>query len=118
MNVIYHVATRSDWERARRDGEYAMSTIGRTLAAEGYIHAAQASQVNGVLDRYYKGVTEELVVLVIDTRRVRAEIRYEQVPGAGLPFPHIYGPLNADAVSAARPLRAGPDGEFTFTPEP
>ena len=118
MNVIYHVAVRQDWELARRDGEYTMSTIGRTLAQEGYIHASRASQVSDVLSRYYRGATDDLVVLVIDTGRVRAPIRYEEVPGAGGPFPHIYGPLNADAVVAVRPLRAGPDGEFTFTPEP
>jgi uncharacterized protein (DUF952 family) len=118
MNVIYHVAARSDWERACRDGEYTMSTIGRTLAQEGYIHASRASQVNDVLSRYYRGVTGELVVLVIDPERVRARIRYEEVPGASAPYPHIYGPLNADAVVAVRPLRAGPDGDFTFAPEP
>ena len=118
MSVIYHVAARSDWELARRDGQYTMSTIGRTLAQEGYIHASQAWQVNDVLSRYYRGVADELVVLVIDVERVRARIRYEQVPEAAAPFPHIYGPLNADAVIAVHPLRAAPDGGFTFTPEP
>lgn len=118
MNLIYHVAARSDWELARRDGQYTISTIGRTLAQEGYIHAAQAWQVNDVLGKYYRGVADELVVLVIDPERVRARIRYEQVPEAGAPFPHIYGPLNADAVVAMHALRAGPDGELTFTPEP
>lgn len=118
MNLIYHVAARSDWELARRDGQYTMSTIGRTLAQEGYIHASQAWQVSDVLSRYYRGVTEELVVLVIDPERVRPPIRYERVPEAAAPFPHIYGPLNADAVVAVRPLRAGPGGDFTFTPEP
>jgi uncharacterized protein (DUF952 family) len=118
MSVIYHVATRVNWERARRDGEYTMSTIDRTLAEEGFIHASAASQLDGVLNKYYKGVEEDLLLLVIDTDRVRAQVRYEDVPGASAPFPHIYGPLNADAVVAERPLRAGPDGEFTFAPEP
>ena len=117
MIFIYHIATRADWERARRGGEYATSTIGRTLAEEGFIHASQASQVADVANRYYRGIRDELVVLVIDPDRVRAEIRYEHVPGAGAaPFPHIYGPLNADAVRAARPLAPGPDGTFSFPP--
>ncbi len=120
--MIYHVAARADWEQARRDGQYTMSTTGRTLAEEGYIHAAQAWQLTGVLDRYYRGSAGELVVLVIDPERVRPPVRYEHAPGAppgaGAPFPHIYGPLNTDAVVAARPLLAGPDGEFSFAPEP
>jgi uncharacterized protein (DUF952 family) len=117
VSVIYHIATRADWDRAQRDGEYITSTVGRTLAEEGFIHASGPSQVNGVANRYYRGISDELVVLVIDTERVRADIRYEDVPGADAPFPHIYGPLNADAVLATRPLSAGPDGTFTFTPE-
>ena len=36
------------------------------------------------------------------------------MPGWDDPFPHIYGPLNADAVIETRPLQPGPDGEFSF----
>jgi uncharacterized protein (DUF952 family) len=118
VSVIYHIATRADWDQALRDGEYTTSTVGKTLAEEGFIHASTEGQVNGVANRYYRGIQDELLVLVIDTERVRTRIRYEDVPGADAPFPHIYGPLNADAVIATRPLSAGPDGTFTFTPWP
>jgi uncharacterized protein (DUF952 family) len=115
VGLIYHIATRADWERAQCDGEYTTSTIGRTLADEGFIHASGPAQVTGVANTYYRGVPDDLLVLVIDPERVRSEIRYEDVPGADAPFPHIYGPLNADAVLAAWPLSPGPDGEFSFT---
>lgn len=114
MSHIYHIATRGDWTRAQRDGEYTTSTIGRSLAEEGFIHASQATQVAEVANGLYRGVPGELVLLVIDPDRVRAEIRYEHVPGADAPFPHIYGPLNPDAVVATRPFRPAPDGTFTF----
>jgi uncharacterized protein (DUF952 family) len=117
VSRIYHIATRADWERARRSGEYTTSTVGRTLAEEGFIHASGPGQVTGVANRYYRGLRDELLLLVIDPERVLAEIRYEDVPGAAAPYPHIYGPLNADAVVAVRPLPAGPDGTFAFTPE-
>jgi len=117
VNVIYHIATRANWERAQLNGEYTVSTIDKTLAEEGFIHASGPAQVNGTLHRYYRGVKDELLILVIDPGRVTAEIRYDEVPGADAPLPHIYGPLNADAVIAVRPLSAGPDGEFTFAPE-
>jgi uncharacterized protein (DUF952 family) len=116
VSWIYHIATRADWERALRDGEYTTSTAGRTLADEGFIHASQAAQVAGVANMFYRDSADDLVVLVIDIGLVRAPVRYEDVPGAGAPFPHIYGPLNTDAVVGVRPLPAGPGGEFTFTP--
>jgi len=112
---IYHIATRADWERARADGEYTRSTVDKTLVEEGFIHASQASQVARTANKFYRDVPGGLVLLVIDPGLLRAELRYEEVPGAELPFPHIYGPLNADAVVEARPFTAGPDGTFAFT---
>ena len=58
------------------------------------------------------------MLLVIDPGRLDAEVRYEDVPGAELPFPHIYGPLNTGAVLAAVPFAPGPDGTFGFPAEP
>jgi glutathione S-transferase len=115
--LIYHIATRADWERARADGQYTRSTVDKTLAEEGFIHASQASQVARTANRFYLDVPGDLVLLVIDPGRLRAEVRYEDVPGAELPFPHIYGPLNVDAVVEARPFAAGPDGTFAFAGE-
>jgi uncharacterized protein (DUF952 family) len=66
-------------------------------------------------NKFYRDVTGGLVLLVIDPGLLRAEVRYEDVPGAELPFPHVYGPVNTDAVIEARPFAAGPDGTFAFT---
>jgi len=113
MSIIYHIAAAADWEQARRDGQYTTSTRGRTLAEQGFIHGSTAAQVAPVANMVYKG-EPDLLVLVIDTDRVAPEIRYEQVPGWDAPFPHIYGPLNADAVVETLPLAPGPGGDFSF----
>jgi glutathione S-transferase len=115
-DLIYHIATRADWERALPDGEYTRSSVDKTLADEGFIHASQASQVARTANRFYRDVAGDLVLLVIDPGLLRAEVRYEEVPGADLPFPHVYGPLNVDAVVDVRPFAAGPDGTFAFPP--
>jgi len=112
VTLIYHIATAADWDRARRDGQYAMSTLGRTLAEEGFIHASTAAQVAPVANAFYQGVPD-LLLLVIDPALVAAEIRYEHVPGQPDPYPHIYGPLNPDAVVETRPFEPRPDGTFT-----
>jgi uncharacterized protein (DUF952 family) len=105
VTFIYHIAAAADWEQARRDGQYTMSTRGLTLAEQGYIHASTAEQVAQVAGAYYRDVPD-LLLLVIDPERVGPEIRYEPVPGQDRPYPHIYGPLNTDAVVAARPFTA------------
>jgi uncharacterized protein (DUF952 family) len=104
VTLIYHIAAAADWKQAQRAGEYTMSTRGRTLAGEGFIHASTATQVPLVADAFYRDAPD-LVLLVIDTERVGSPIRYEHVPGQPDPYPHIYGPLNLDAILEARPFQ-------------
>jgi len=103
VTFIYHIALAADWAQARRDGQYTTSTRGRTLAEEGFIHASTAAQVNQVADAYYRDAPD-LVLLIIDPERVGSPLRYERVPGQPDPYPHIYGPLNLDAVVETRPF--------------
>ena len=60
--IIYHVTTKKEWVIAQISGNYKATS----LATEGFIHCSTAEQVNGVLERYFKGQTN-LVKLVIDT---------------------------------------------------
>jgi uncharacterized protein (DUF952 family) len=114
--VLYHIAVGTDWAQAQRAGEYRMSTRGRTLAAEGYIHASTASQVLPVANAYYRDEPGDLLLLVLDPARIGAEIRWERVPGSADPFPHIYGPLPVSAVRQAIPLPRDESGQFTALP--
>jgi uncharacterized protein (DUF952 family) len=97
--VIFHVATAADWVAARASGSYTTSTIGVTLEEEGFIHAARGDQWEDVRRRYYADVTEPLVLLVIDVARLRAPWR--QDPVGDDTYPHVYGPIDTDAVVAA-----------------
>ncbi|MFL6157047.1 MAG: DUF952 domain-containing protein, partial [Marmoricola sp.] len=74
------------------------------LEQEGFLHASRADQWEGVRQRYYSGVTDPLVLLVIDTARLTSPLVVEEAPGSGERFPHIYGPLNLDAVVETRPV--------------
>lgn len=102
---IFHVALESDWQAAQEDGRYAVSTLGRTLAEEGFIHASRADQWQAVRGSFYADVDEPLVLLVIDTERLDAPVVEEPaVPGGDETFPHIYGVLDVDAVVNVLPL--------------
>nr|WP_262402787.1 DUF952 domain-containing protein [Actinomadura sp. CNU-125] len=75
QRTLLHIAERRHWESARDAGvSYAMSTLGRTLDDEGFVHcSSDMDQVRGVLDRFYTGVDRDaLVILVIDASRLDA----------------------------------------------
>ena len=94
---IFHLTTSEEWAAAQQEDHYVVSTRGRTLAQEGYLHCAEEHQVEEVRSRWFAGVAG-LVLLEIETDLLLAPWRTEQIDGADEPFPHIYGPLNLDAV--------------------
>jgi glutathione S-transferase len=98
-DVIFHLALADDWAAAVEAGEYTMSTRGRTLAEEGFIHCSRAEQAAGVAARFFVGAGR-LVRLHIDRSLVTAPVVDDPVPGTDDRYPHIYGPLNLDAVIA------------------
>jgi len=108
MSRIFHIATADEWAAAQRAGSYTTSTYGITLADEGFIHASRADQWQGVLERFYGEVSEPLVLLEVDPERLTAPVVEESPPGTDEAFPHIYGPLNPDAVVQVTPLARPP----------
>jgi uncharacterized protein (DUF952 family) len=53
--------------------------------------------VAGVLARFYVGVAD-LLLLHIDEQHLTSELKYEPASDASGLFPHIFGPINKDAV--------------------
>jgi|GEM_PF-175185 uncharacterized protein (DUF952 family)/predicted cupin superfamily sugar epimerase len=101
---IFHICTRAAAEAARASGSYRTAS----LDTEGFIHMSQAHQVHTVLDAFYAG-QPDLVLLLVVPQLLRSPLRFEapstlpHAPGALLPdasqlFPHLYGALNMDAV--------------------
>lgn len=109
---IFHIATAADWAAARRSGAYTTSTLGRTLAEEGFLHASRREQVATVFESYYRGTAEPLVLLTIETDKLDVPWREDSV-GTDT-YPHIYGPLHPSAVVFVQPLnRRGGTESFT-----
>lgn len=106
MSRILHAALPSDWSAALTAGSYAVSSRGVTLADEGFLHASTAAQLPGVLAGYY-GDLPELVLLVLDVGALAAAgspVRWDDVPGAPAPFPHVYGPVPLTGIGAGHPV--------------
>ena len=74
-----------------------------SLQQEGFIHCSEEEQVNGVLQRYFGG-QKGLVKLEIDTEKLTSRFVYEWSTTTQDTFPHIYGPINLDAVIAVKEI--------------
>ena len=113
MATILHLAFPEQWEAAREAGSYRWSTRGKSLDdGATFIHASRPEQVAMVANFVYDDV---------DRAAVPAGDRH-RAPGLGAVrggsgrdrdlFPHIYGPLNLDAVVDVRPYERGADGRW------
>ena len=115
--MIYHVTSRSAWSAARQSGEYRAES----LETEGFIHCSTGTQVLPVVEKFYKG-QRDLLLLMIDPALLSSDLKWEApsggTPPPGVPegeaFPHVYGPINLDAVVKAVDLESNPDGHYNL----
>jgi len=117
-NMILHITTRSAWEEAQTHGEYTAPS----LSVEGFIHCSTFSQILPVAENFYKG-QKELLLLVIDPAQLSSALHWEApteriLPPPGVPasekFPHVYGPINLNAVVKVVDFEENESGEFTL----
>jgi len=99
MPEILRITPRDTWEQAVAEGEYRSDD----LATEGFIHCLTPEQLPYVYGKFYKGQAG-LVVLRIDPERLNCPLIWENPHEKWKLFPHIYGPLNLDAVVEVVPL--------------
>ncbi len=111
MTELFHITQRATWEAALSAGEYRTSTRNVSLKEQGFIHCSLRHQLRAVAEYIY-GDADNLVVLVIDSDRVAATVRYEAPEPGAESYPHIYGPLPTDAVTAVIPVRSDDTGRL------
>lgn len=81
------------------------------FAEEGFIHTTLGDdEVLAVGNRYYVADPRPHLVLTVALDRLAAPWRFDE---AGPLYPHVYGPLNRDAVVGVRRIRRDVDGRFT-----
>lgn len=108
MAIIYHLSGRAEWEATSPGSEYRAES----LAQEGFLHCSRdETQLLAVANRLFTGRTD-MLVLDVDTERLHASVKHE-ASRSGEIYPHIYGPLNTDAVVQVRLLTGDTDGKFS-----
>ena len=107
---LLHIALPDDWYAAREAGEYRISTRGRSLDDDGFVHCSYPKQLESVANRFYADVAE-LVILHLEPELFDAEVRVEPAAEGGTElFPHVYGPIPTSAVVATTWWDRGEDG--------
>lgn len=117
---VFHIATRSQWEDAQHRETYRAET----LESEGFIHCSTVHQVLPVANALFRG-HQDLVLLLIDPSKVLAPLVYEagtsvggtSVGEASERYPHLYGPLNREAILAVYDLLPDAQGRFALPQE-
>jgi uncharacterized protein (DUF952 family) len=97
---FYHITTNGAWGAAQRSGFY----VHPSLSTEGFIHFSFRDQVAETKNLHFKNQLD-LVLLEIDPDHLTADLKVE-LSRNGERFPHLYGPLNLDAVVRVTSLDA------------
>ena len=109
-SLILHLCNRTAWQAAQQQGEYRAAS----LDSEGFIHCSRPEQILKVANAYYPGA-QNMVLLWIVPERLQPQLRWETSDQDT--FPHLYGPLNLDAVTAVTDYPPDPDGTFRTPPQ-
>jgi release factor glutamine methyltransferase len=105
QSLIVHLCQRKDWLAAQEVGEYRTETLDQI----GFIHCSQPEQILRVANKYYREMPDPVLVW-IDPERVSIDLRWEATDGEL--FPHVYGPINLEAVVGVTDLSPDADGTY------
>ena len=104
---LVHLAERGRWQAAQASGVY----LPAEFDSDGFIHLSGLHQVLTPANRFYRGRTD-LVALVVDAHLIANALVWEPGTGTDEHFPHLYGALGADAVLEV--IEFPPDGDGSF----
>ena len=97
---IYHIIEAESWQKKQSENRY----IGDSLADQGFIHCCLPEQVDFVVEKWFPG-KNDLLILEINSDKLISPLVFENLDGGEEKFPHIYGPINRDAIITSNPYR-------------
>lgn len=94
------------WERQQRQPTY----VPEAFESDGFIHCTDGDEnMLKVANLFYQSDPRDFVVLTLSVDAISPKVIYED---PGEIYPHIYGPLNTDAVAETRKVIRSPEGAF------
>jgi uncharacterized protein (DUF952 family) len=109
--LILHATSRAAWIEAAAAGSF----VAPSLELEGFIHCSTPEQLERVAVAFPR--LDDLVLLCLDDTRITADVRYEGSREDGPRFPHVYGPIDLDAVVDVVDFPRGAGGRYVLPSE-
>lgn len=106
-DLLFHITTKKDWEKYKVNRNYEPES----LEEQGFIPCSNGSQLEDTANRLFSD-KDKILLLVIDVSTLGENVKYEEDEETGEKFPHLYGPLNANAVIDEIEIGAEDDGQF------
>lgn len=102
-----HLIPEPVWESVKNDVTY----VPEHFEQDGFVHCTDGEQnLLGVGNAFYRNDDRPYLVLVLDVDRLQSPVRYDDPAQI---YPHIYGPVNLDAVVEVRRVVRLADGSFS-----
>ncbi|MEV2212104.1 DUF952 domain-containing protein [Streptomyces sp. NPDC050997] len=113
---MQHVVPLEEWN-ADPDRPYAPAS----LTEDGFIHCSPDAETTlAIVNAFYRTAPRPLLTLVLTEDRLASRLEWEAaapVPPPGVPastlFPHVFGPLNRDAVERVLEVQWDDQGQAT-----
>lgn len=92
--ILFHVAKQNDYCESLNTGFYGEFSIKK----DGFVHCSTIENLVEVANDNLKTIQENLIILCIETEKLRSKVKWEKRGSKGIEFPHVYGLINLDAV--------------------
>ena len=113
MNKLVCCITTADkWNHSKNEGMH----LDKSLDSEGFIHCSYLHQLVRVANKHFKGI-ENVLILCIEPSHLNSDVVEEDLSNLNELYPHIYGPINTEAVVDVINFQSDKQGVFSLPEE-
>ena len=110
--MIVHCMEKKAYEKQKNEKFICYEELGE----DGFLHNSEVRHLHLVLPRF-ENKKEDYVLLCIDESKLIHELKCEYSPSLQRDFPHIYGPINTDAIIEVLDYLKDENGKYRKNPE-
>lgn len=111
--IVFHIVKASQWLNFKANQVYEE----KSLESERFLHCCTFEQILHVANNNLKKINEDLLVVCLNTDYLSSELIWEKNEKNGMIFPHLYGPINKEAVINTVKFEKNENGYFFISDE-